>query len=108
MYNNKQLEAITSRDRFIFVNAGAGSGKTTVMIERIRTLLHEGVSPESILGLTFSREAATQMKDRLNVDSVMISTFHSFCYQFIKDKDIFNQIYHDSYMKSVKTSNLKQ
>ena len=93
MYNNKQLEAITSRDRFIFVNAGAGSGKTTVMIERIRTLLKEGVLPDTILGLTFSREAATQMKNRLNNDSVMISTFHSFCYQFIKDKDIFNQIY---------------
>ena len=93
MYNNKQLEAITCRDRFIFVNAGAGSGKTTVMIERIRVLLKEGVLPEAILGLTFSREAATQMKNRLNHDSVMISTFHSFCYQFIEDKDIFNQIY---------------
>ena len=43
MFNKQQLQAITCRDRFIFVNAGAGSGKTTVMIARIHTLLIEGV-----------------------------------------------------------------
>jgi len=88
MYNHKQLKAITCKDRFIFVNAGAGSGKTTVMIERIKRLILEGVSEIDILGLTFSKEAATQMKERLNVENVYISTFHSFCYQYIEGFDV--------------------
>lgn len=88
MYNHKQLKAITCKDRFIFVNAGAGSGKTTVMIERIKRLILEGVSEQDILGLTFSKEAATQMKERLNVENVYISTFHSFCFQYIEGFDV--------------------
>lgn len=88
MFNKQQLEAITCRDRFIFVNAGAGSGKTTVMIARIQALLSEGILENQILGLTFSREAAYQMKQRLNNENVFISTFHSFCYQYFKDKEI--------------------
>ena len=88
MYNHKQLKAITCNDRFIFVNAGAGSGKTTVMIERMKRLIHEGISEEDILGLTFSKEAATQMKERLNIENVFISTFHSFCYQHLEVFDV--------------------
>lgn len=88
MYNHKQLKAITCNDRFIFVNAGAGSGKTTVMIERIKRLILEGVSEQDILGLTFSKEATTQMKQRLNIENVFISTFHSFCYQHIEGFDV--------------------
>ena len=88
MYNHKQLKAITCNDRFIFVNAGAGSGKTTVMIERMKRLIHEGVSEEDILGLTFSKEAAMQMKERLNIENVFISTFHSFCYQHLEGFDV--------------------
>jgi DNA helicase-2/ATP-dependent DNA helicase PcrA len=88
MYNHKQLKAITCNDRFIFVNAGAGSGKTTVMIERMKRLIHEGISEEDILGLTFSKEAATQMKERLNIENVFISTFHSFCYQHLEGFDV--------------------
>ena len=88
MYNHKQLKAITCNDRFIFVNAGAGSGKTTVMIERMKRLIHEGISEEDILGLTFSKEAAMQMKERLNIENVFISTFHSFCYQHLEGFDV--------------------
>lgn len=88
MYNHKQLKAITCKDRFIFVNAGAGSGKTTVMIERIKRLIREGVSEQDILGLTFSKEAATQMKERLNIENVYISTFHSFCFQHLEGFDV--------------------
>jgi DNA helicase II / ATP-dependent DNA helicase PcrA len=88
MYNKQQLEAITCRDRFIFVNAGAGSGKTTIMIARIKALINEGIPEDQILGLTFSREAAHQMKQRLNNENVFISTFHSFCYQYLNEKEI--------------------
>lgn len=88
MYNHKQVKAITCKDRFIFVNAGAGSGKTTVMIERIKRLILEGVSEQDILGLTFSKEAAMQMKERLNIENVFISTFHSFCYQHLEGFDV--------------------
>jgi DNA helicase II / ATP-dependent DNA helicase PcrA len=103
MFNNKQEEAITCRDRFIFVNAGAGSGKTTVMIARIQSLLREGVQENQILGLTFSKEAADQMKHRLNNENVHISTFHSFCYQHLNNQKIFysSQRFHQDFLLKV-------
>lgn len=103
MFNNKQEEAITCRDRFIFVNAGAGSGKTTVMIARIQSLIREGVQENQILGLTFSKEAAFQMKHRLNNDNVHISTFHSFCYQHLNNQKIFysSQRFHQDFLLKV-------
>jgi DNA helicase II / ATP-dependent DNA helicase PcrA len=103
MFNKQQLEAITCRDRFIFVNAGAGSGKTTVMIARIQALLSEGILEDQILGLTFSREAAHQMKQRLNKENVFISTFHSFCYQHLKDNQVAENlhIFHPDFLLKV-------
>ena len=103
MFNNKQKEAITCRDRFIFVNAGAGSGKTTVMIARIQSLIEEGVLENQILGLTFSKEAALQMKHRLNNENVQISTFHSFCYQQFNHQKVFSasQRFHQDFLLKV-------
>ena len=103
MFNKQQLQAITCRDRFIFVNAGAGSGKTTVMIARIHTLLSEGVLENQILGLTFSKQATEQMKHRLDNENVLISTFHSFCYQYLKEKDIANDVhaFHQDFLLKV-------
>lgn len=103
MFNKQQLEAITCRDRFIFVNAGAGSGKTTVMIARIQALLSEGILEDQILGLTFSRKAAHQMKQRLNNENVLISTFHSFCYQYLTNRKVAEnlQMFHSDFLLKV-------
>ena len=72
MLNEKQQRAVDCNDRFIFLYAGAGTGKTTVMISRIQRLLELGVSPSSILGLTFTNKSAKNMQERLNTDDVTL------------------------------------
>ena len=88
-FNQYQLNAIYNNDKNIVCIAGAGSGKTTVMLERIKRLISDGVSPDSILCLTFTRTAALNMESRyksFEIDSdktPMFSTFHAFCYQLL-------------------------
>jgi DNA helicase-2/ATP-dependent DNA helicase PcrA len=69
--------------------AGPGSGKTCIIIKKISNLIEQGVQPENILALTFSRKATAEMVERLeekNIDTsgVTVSTFHSFCYNVLK------------------------
>lgn len=78
--SEEQLKAVTTNDRFIFLLAGAGSGKTRVVIERIKHLLASGVNPLEILAITFTKKASEEMKQRLNNDLVLINTFHGYCY----------------------------
>ncbi|MGA0351251.1 MAG: ATP-dependent helicase [Acholeplasmataceae bacterium] len=84
MLNEKQKEAVFNQDRFVFLYAGAGTGKTTVMIEKIKYLIQIGYAPSSILGLTFTKEAAAQMRSRLNLENVSIETFHAWSYHHVK------------------------
>ena len=88
MLNEKQKEAVFNQDRFVFLYAGAGTGKTTVMIEKIKYLIQIGYDPSSILGLTFTKEAAAQMRSRLNIESVSIETFHAWTFKQVKEKQI--------------------
>ena len=81
MLNEQQQQAVTSSDRFIFVLAGAGSGKTRVIIERIQRLINDGIDPEKILAITFTHKASEEMKTRLGNDQLVhVHTFHQFCY----------------------------
>lgn len=92
--NEQQLQAINSNSSKLLVMAGAGAGKTFVMIQRITKLVKEGINPASILVLTFTNNAAFEMKERykiLNPNSFIpeFRTFHSFCYSLIiKDANI--------------------
>lgn len=95
--NSQQQEAVYSNSDRILVLAGAGTGKTFVMINRIKRLVDEGVDPPSILALTFTNAAAFEMGERFRrlqeFDSCIsipeFRTFHSFCYSLIaKDRDI--------------------
>ena len=84
--NPEQLEAATTINGPMLVLAGAGSGKTAVMISRTAYMISEGINPEQILMLTFTNKAAKEMKDRLagmldedKANKVLACTFHSFC-----------------------------
>ena len=64
-WTKEQLLAIQSRNSNILVSAGAGSGKTAVLTERIVSLIKEGHSINSLLVLTFTNLAAEEMKERV-------------------------------------------
>ena len=89
--NPKQREAAQFRDGIAAVIAVPGSGKTRTMMERIGILVNEyGIPPEHILGLTFTRNAADEMRSRLVPvlgdlsTRVRLSTIHSFCLHLLK------------------------
>jgi DNA helicase II / ATP-dependent DNA helicase PcrA len=61
-----QNQAVNSTAKLILVIAGAGSGKTRVLVERIRRLLSSGVDPKEIVAITFTNAAADEIQKRLN------------------------------------------
>src|ERR1051325_5187247 len=89
--NPAQKRAIEHRDGPLLVIAGAGTGKTRVITERIRHLLEtdDSLSGENILGLTFTVKAAGEMKARVvkatgeRGKDVTLATFHAFCESLI-------------------------
>jgi DNA helicase II / ATP-dependent DNA helicase PcrA len=93
--NEAQRRAITHGNGPLLVIAGAGTGKTRVITERIRHLLQSDSSllGENILGLTFTKKAAGEMKSRVvkavgeRGKDVVLATFHSFCETLLKEVD---------------------
>lgn len=84
MLNIAQQGAVNSNHNKILCLAGAGTGKTYTMLERIKRQIAEGVDPTSILVLTFTNAAAFNMNQRFESDSrPEFKTFHSFCYSLI-------------------------
>lgn len=102
-WTTRQKQAITARNREILVSAAAGSGKTAVLIERVMSLLEEGMQLDRMLVMTFTHAAADEMKERLTellsqraegnehlrrqyaaLGRADISTLHSFCMRLIK------------------------
>ncbi|MDD4815688.1 MAG: UvrD-helicase domain-containing protein [Clostridia bacterium] len=90
LLNNEQLEALKQTQGAVLVTAGAGSGKTRLLTNRIVFLIENlGVSPENILAITFTNKAAGEMKERVVAmtekgDRVWISTFHSMCAKILR------------------------
>ncbi len=88
--NPDQLDAVVHRGTPLLVVAGAGSGKTRVLTHRIAHLIDEGVSPTSILAITFTNKAADEMKHRVGalvgpvVKAMWVCTFHSACVRILR------------------------
>ena len=93
--NEAQRRAVTHVEGPLLVIAGAGTGKTRVIVERIRQLLHSNpeLNGENILALTFTKKAAGEMKARVvkatgeRGKAVTLDTFHAFCETLLKDND---------------------
>ena len=84
--NEAQRDAVCSLSLNSLVIAGAGSGKTRVLIQRILWLIEDNnFSPFSILAVTFTNKAAKEIKSRLsesldtNIESMWVGTFHGIC-----------------------------
>jgi DNA helicase-2/ATP-dependent DNA helicase PcrA len=90
--SDEQIKAVTCQDRFIFLLAGAGSGKTRVVIERIKYLINKGINPKDILAITFTRKACEEMQTRLDNELVNVNTFHGFCYKELLNDGFNKQI----------------
>ena len=108
-WTDKQLKVIHTRDRNILVSAAAGSGKTAVLVERIIQMITDeslGVHVDELLVVTFTRAAASEMKERLRdrLEEIMeetpgdyiatqlallnhatITTIDSFCAKVVKE-----------------------
>src|SRR3989304_2380362 len=93
--NKEQKEAVEYKEGPLLIIAGAGTGKTTVITERIKHLiLEKNVKPSEILALTFTEKAAAEMEERVDKEmpygytQMWISTFHSFCDRILRQEAI--------------------
>jgi len=93
--NKEQLRAVKHGKGPLLIIAGAGTGKTTVITERIKYLITKGRAlPEEILALTFTEKAAAEMEERVDMamplgyGEMWISTFHAFCDRVLRDNAI--------------------
>lgn len=90
--NAKQKEAVEFGNGPLLIIAGAGTGKTTVITERIRHLIiDKETSPQNVLALTFTEKASFEMQERIDIllpygyTDLWIHTFHSFCDRILRD-----------------------
>src|SRR3989344_2795758 len=93
--NDEQIKAIKHDKGPLLIIAGAGSGKTTVITERIKYLILErNILPHEILALTFTDKAAREMEERVDLSmpygytQMWISTFHAFCDRILRNEAI--------------------
>jgi len=89
--NEAQREAVTANNRSLLVLAGAGSGKTRVLVHRIAWLVAvEGVSPHGVLAVTFTNKAAAEMRGRIETmlgmpaGGMWVGTFHGLAHRLLR------------------------
>ncbi len=118
--NDMQNEAVVTTEGPLLILAGAGSGKTRVITNRIAYLIENGVNPYNILAITFTNKAAGEMRERVDdmigfgSESIWVSTFHSLCVRILRreidvlDYDPHFTIYDADDQKSVVKQILKR
>ena len=74
--NSEQKAAVSCVDGPVLIVAGAGSGKTRVLTSRIAYILEQGCDPSQILALTFTKKAASEMKERI---ALMVGEHFTLC-----------------------------
>ena len=89
--NDRQKEAVVTTDGQMLVLAGAGSGKTTVLVNRLAYILEtKNVRPSNILAITFTNKAAKEMRERIEAKigpvakDMWVATFHSACVRILR------------------------
>ncbi len=88
--NTQQQLAVDALQGPLLLLAGAGTGKTTVIVQRIANLVRHGIKPDAILAVTFTNKAARGMRDRVGAmlgrqaEAITVSTFHSFCAKVLR------------------------
>ncbi len=86
-----QRKVIVCEEDHIFIVAGAGSGKTTTIVSKVKYLLEKrGILAERLLIITYTNQAVNELKQRLHEmvgDSVKVMTFHKFCFDLIQAYD---------------------
>lgn len=89
--NQQQQLAVTAHEKHLLILAGAGSGKTLVLVRRIAWLIAQGLAtPHSILAVTFTNKAAQQMRERIeqtlaqSVHGTWIGTFHATAHRMLR------------------------
>lgn len=91
MLDKEQKAAVEAKENKVIVVAGAGSGKTRVITERIKYLLDNGANPANIVCITFTNMAADEMIERLQgvrgIGDAFIGTIHSFANRVLKSSD---------------------
>ena len=88
--NKEQQKAATHTEGPLLILAGAGSGKTATMTHRIAYLIEQGVSPYSILAVTFTNKAAGEMRERVEklvgpCPGMWIMTFHAMSLRILRE-----------------------
>ena len=92
--NEKQYLAASSKSQYLRIIAGAGTGKTRTLTYRIAYLITQGIDPRRMVAITFTNKAAKEMSSRVTAllqqenystnHLPLISTFHGFCFRFLK------------------------
>ena len=105
---NTQEQIITTREPHVVVMSSAASGKSAIIVERIRYLLEQGVDPSKIVAITFTNNAASVMYERLdNPQGLFIGTVHSYCNYLLRGgavdtSDIIQQERFDDLFEEIK------
>ncbi len=88
--NKGQQQALTTKNQHIIVAAGPGTGKTYVLVKRIKKLIDDGVAASKIAAITFTIKAAEEIHDRLHTKNkektpeIFTGTFHAFCLHWLR------------------------